>query len=183
MREAAARTPKQLSARRAKGAASVAILIAAALLVGACGEDEPAPEPPALAKQVGQTLSERADEIVRQLERGRRCAAADEVRDLREVAERQTVNDRIPAELREPLLTGVDALLGRIDCPEKVTETVTIPSEPEIVTTTETEPPEETTNEDSGGSEPPPQDEGGSGGEEPPPPDPGSGDSGSGEGE
>jgi hypothetical protein len=168
MREAAAFIEEQRARRRRGRATFLAIGIAAAALAGGCGgDDAPSEPPPALAQRVGKTLSDRASEIAKRLEDGRRCAAADDVRELREVVERQAANDRIPEELREPLLTGVDALLGRIDCVERVTETVTVPAEPEIVTTTATEAPEED-EEGSGGSEAAPEE------------NPGSGDSGSG---
>jgi hypothetical protein len=136
-------------------AAATAILFAAALAGPACGDDEPAPEAaPELAQRVGKALTERANEIAKRLEGGRRCAAADEARELREIAERQAANGRIPEELRQPLLSGVDAMIGRIDCVERVTETVTVPAEPTITTTTTTAEPEEGQDEGSGGAEP-----------------------------
>jgi hypothetical protein len=171
-----------LPAGRRTGAAAAAILLAVAVVGAACGGDESAAEPPALAKQVGRALAERANEVAKRLEDGRRCAAADDVRELREVAERQAANDRIPAELREPLLTGVDALLGRIDCVERVTETVTVPAEPEILTTTTTAPQEEGGDEGSGGSEAPAPSDGDGGGGPPGPPEQGTSGEGAGGG-
>jgi hypothetical protein len=174
-------------ARRHRRFAAAVAALALAVVGAACGEDEPPPPPPELATQVGKTLAERANEVAEQLEDGRRCAAADEARELRDVAERQVSNDRVPDELSEPLLTGVDALVGRIDCVEKVTETVTIPAEPTTITTT-TAPDPDTTEGDGGTESPsdsggPPEDETGAGPPEGVPPGQSEGNSGNEEGD
>jgi hypothetical protein len=172
MREPATRPRQHLLARRHRRFAAAVAALAIALAGAACGEDEQPPPPPELATEIGKTLAERANEVAEQLEDGRRCAAADEARELRDVAERQVSNDRVPDELSEPLLTGVDALVGRIDCVKKVTETVTIPAEPTTITTTTA--PDQDTTEGDGGTESPSegQGSGSDGGGEPPPEEP-----------
>jgi hypothetical protein len=93
---------------------------ASAFVVAACGggaDPEPAPEAPALPRALAQDLAAQSEQIADTLAAGDVCGAAQQADELNAAAVAAADGGRVPAVMREELLSTVELLVNEINCP------------------------------------------------------------------
>jgi hypothetical protein len=96
-------------------AALLALAVAGALVLAACGGD-PAREASLLPAALADRLADQADRVAARLEAGDPCAALAEADRLRARVRSEIAEGRIPRAMRAPLVDAVRSLAAAISC-------------------------------------------------------------------
>jgi hypothetical protein len=100
------------------GRGALATIIAAALVLAGCGEDEPEsePKPPSLPAELATALAVESDRIGESLAAGRECAAHRQAQALRAHVGDAVGSGDVPPELGREISAGATALADGISC-------------------------------------------------------------------
>lgn len=90
------------------------------LTLAACGggDDEAAPQAPAIPQALAEDLASQAEAIADTLEAGDECGAAHQADDLVAAVDVAVAEGRIPSELQDSLTETAVGLQDRINCPQ-----------------------------------------------------------------
>jgi len=98
---------------------AVALAAALALVAAGCGggtKQQAAPKPPRLPRALAQSWAQQANAVATAIAAGDGCTAQARAVSLRQQVIAAVNAHRIPAQLLEPLTSGVNDLAGRISC-------------------------------------------------------------------